>query len=183
VSWEWPPSAQLAELSWEVDGNTDCVLLGRAQYRSAGGARVPLGRGPCAVEVRAVIMVGDTSFTAPPVRAVISKVVDLAISYKVSGIPAVGPFGGRSKKVVFTSDQACENVRVRMVASPGRVMPTKAAGGVMLLETTLALEPGIPAEHHVTVPRSVKRPFWVRCFVVGGQARLIDPPVPSLKET
>jgi hypothetical protein len=31
--------------------------------------------------------------------------------------------------------------------------------------------------------RPVKRPYWVRCFVVDGRARLIDPPVLSLKET
>ena len=47
----------------------------------------------------------------------------------------------------------------------------------------LDLEPGVPVEHHVTVPRQVKRPYWVRCFIVGGRARLIDPPISSLKET
>jgi hypothetical protein len=182
VSWEWPPAAQLAEVAWELDGNEDCVLLSRAQYRSAGGARVPLGREPCTVEVRAVIMVGDASFTAPPARTVIDQVVDTAIAYTVSATPAVGPFGGRSKRVSFRSDASCENVRVRMVASPGRVMPTDAAAGVTLLDTTLALRPGVPVEHHVTVPRAVKRPYWVRCFVVGGRAKLVDPPISSLKE-
>jgi len=32
------------------------------------------------------------------------------------------------------------------------------------------------------VPKIIKRPYWVRCFVVGGRARLIDPPILSLKE-
>ena len=111
----------------------DCVLIGRAQYRSAGGARVPLGRGPCRIEVRAVIMAGDTSFTAPPVETVIDNVVDISIGYTVSAL-SVGPFGGRSKKVVFTAAQGCADVQVRMVASPGRVMPTSAAAGVPLLD-------------------------------------------------
>jgi hypothetical protein len=183
VSWEWPPAAQLAEVAWESDGNEDCVVLSRAQYRIAGGARVPLGRETCTVEVRAVIMVGDASFTAPPARAVIDQVVDNAITYAISATPSVGPFGGRSKRVSFRCEAGCENVRVRMVASPGRVMPTDAAAGVTLLDTTLALRPGVPVEHHVTVPRSVKRPYWVRCFVVGGRAKLVDPPISSLKET
>lgn len=183
VSWEWPPAAQLAEVAWEIDGNEDCFVIGRAEYRSAGGARVPLGRGNCAVEVRAVIMVGDSSFTAPPARTVIDQVVDTAIGYTVSAGPGVGPLGGRSRKVSFRSDAGCENVRIRMVASPGRVMPTDAATGITLLDATLTLQPGVPVEHHVTVPRSVKRPYWVRCFVVGGRAKLVDPPISSLKET
>ncbi|MGD0064691.1 MAG: hypothetical protein ABSB76_14755 [Streptosporangiaceae bacterium] len=183
VSWEWPPAAQLAEVAWEIEGNEDCVLLSRAEYRSVGGARVPLGRGSCTVEVRAVIMVGDATFTAPPARAVIDQVLDSAISYTVSAGLGVGPFGGRSKRVSFRSDAGCENVRVRMVASPGRVMPTDAAAGITLLDATLTLQPGVPVEQHVTVPRSVKRPYWVRCFVVGGRAKLVEPPISSLKET
>jgi hypothetical protein len=128
-------------------------------------------------------MADGVSFTSPPAQAVVSSVQDVAVRYTVSATPSVGPFGGRSKKVVFTSDEGCEAVQVRMVALPGRVMPSKAEGGFVLLDTTLALQPGIPAEYHVSVPRSVKRPYWVRCFVVGGRARLVDPPISSLKET
>jgi hypothetical protein len=182
VSWEWPDAAQLAEVAWELDGNADCVLLSRAQYRTAGGARVPLGSGECVVEVRAVIMVGDASFTAPPARAVIDRVLDAAIAYTVSATPSAGPFGGRSKRFTFRCDQDCENVRVRMVASPGRVMPTSATAGITLLETSLELRAGVSVEHRVSVPRSVKRPYWVKCFVVDGRARLVDPPISSLKE-
>ena len=185
VSWEWPQSTQLAEVSWEVDGNPDVAQISRAHYRSAGGARVPLGRGPCRIEVRAVIMVGDTSFTSPPVCAEVSQVVEPAVRYQVSDVmPSIGPLGGRSKKVVFTAEQACSGVQVRMVARPGRVMPTSASDGVVILDTTLDLRPGVQEERRANaVPRSIKRPFWVRCFVVGGHARLIDPPITSLKET
>ena len=70
-----------------------------------------------------------------------------------------------------------------MVAFPGRVMPTRPTDGISILETTLGLTPGVPAEHKVSVPKSVKRPFWVRCFVLEGHARLIDPPIANLKET
>jgi hypothetical protein len=132
--------------------------------------------------VRAVITVGDAPFTAPPVEGVVDAVLDTAISYAISATPAIGPIGGRSKRVVFRSDQGCRDVRVRMVALPGRVMPTTADSGVPLLDATLALRPGVPVEHHVSVPRSVRRPYWVRCFVVSGAARLIDPPISSLKE-
>ena len=130
-----------------------------------------------------MIMAGGVSFTSPPVQAVVDNVTDVTISYTVSATPSVGPFGGRSKRVAFSCGEGCDDVHVRMVALPGRVMPTRAEGGVVLLDTTLALQPGVPAEHQVTVPRQVKRPYWVRCFVVGGRANLIDPPISSLKET
>jgi hypothetical protein len=183
VSWEWPPTSQLAEVTWELDGDADSFVIGQAQYRSQGGARVPLGRGPCTVEVRAVIMADGVTFTSPPVQAAVSSAADVAISYTVASTPSVGPFGGRSKTVTFCSDDGCDGVHVRMVALPGRVMPASAEGGFVLLDTALALRPGLPVAHQVTVPKPVKRPYWVRCFVVGGQARLVDPPISSLKET
>ena len=183
VSWEWPATAQMAEVTWELDGEVNVNLISLAEYRSNGGARVPLGSGPCQVQVRAVIMVAGQSYTSPPVATVVSRVLDVPVSYQVSGLPAVGPFGGRAKNVVFTSEHGCSGIQVRMVASPGRVMPTKATNGVPVLETTLTLAPGVPEEHKITVPKAVKRPFWVRCFVVAGQARLIDPTINCLKET
>jgi hypothetical protein len=122
------------------------------------------------------------SFTSPPVQAVVESVADVTVRYTVSGLPSVGPFGGRSKSVAFSCEEGCAGVQVQMVALPGRVMPTSAEGGFVILDTTLALTPGVPVEHHVTVPRAVKRPYWVRCFVTGGRARLVDPPISSLKE-
>jgi hypothetical protein len=178
VSWEWPATAQLAEVSWELDGNADFYTIGQAEYRAQGGARVPLGRGPCTIEVRAVIMADGKPYTSPPVQYVIESVVDVAISYTVSS-----SFGGRTKRVAFRSDEACAGVRVKIVALPGRVMPARADGCFVLLDTPLTLSPGVPVEHQVTVPRAVKKPYWVRCFVAGGQARLVDPPISSLKES
>jgi hypothetical protein len=180
VSWEWPSSAQVAEVSWRLDGEEDVVHIDRGQLRSAGGVKIPLGRGPCEVEVRAVITVGKTSFTSPPVSTTIAHVMETAIRYQVlSFIPSVGLLRGRSKKVVFTADQACAGVRVRMVASPGRVVPTSPSDGEIVLDTMLTLRPGVPEEKKVTVPRKT---VWVRCFVVAGKARLVDPPISSLKE-
>jgi len=181
VSWEWPANAQVAEVHWWLDGGEDVVHVDRGQYRSAGGVKIPLGRGPCEVEVRAVITVGKTPFTSPPVSAKITHVVQAAIEYDVfSLMPSVGPLRGRSKNVVFVAEQACSEVRVRMVASPSRVMPTSPADGATILDTTLILQPGVAQEHKVTVPRKT---VWVRCFVVAGQARLIDPPITRLKES
>jgi hypothetical protein len=62
-------------------------------------------------------------------------------------------------------------------------MPTSASDGVPILDITLPPRSGVPEEFRATVPGSIRKPFWIRCFVVAGQARLIDPPVTSLKET
>lgn len=181
LAWEWPPSAQVAEVSWRVDGEEDVVQVDRGQYRSAGGVKIPLGRGPCEVEVRAVITVGKVSFTSPPASARVGHVAESAIRYQVSSlIPSAGLLRTRTKKVVFTADQACADVRVRMVASPGRVLPTSPADGETVLDTTLTLQPGVPEERRASVPRKTR---WVRCFVIAGQARLVDPPITSLKES
>lgn len=177
VSWEWPPNCQVAEVSWQVDGTEDVVHVDRGQYRSAGGVRIPLGRGPCEVEVRAVVTVGKASFTSPPVSTTISHVVEAAIRYDVTTLAPT--LRGRLKRVVFTADEACADVHVRMVASPGRVLPLSPSGGEIVLDTTLALRTGVPEERKVSVPRKTR---WVRCFVVGGQARLIDPPITRLKD-
>jgi hypothetical protein len=40
-----------------------------------------------------------------------------------------------------------------------------------------------PLELRATIPGSIRKPFWVRCFVVAGKARLVDPPIAHLKET
>jgi hypothetical protein len=178
VSWEWPPSAQIAEVIWRLDGEEDVVHVDRGQYRSVGGVKIPLGRGRCEVEVRAVITVGKTSFTSPPVSAEVTRDVQPAIKYDVVNL--VPSLRGRSKMVVFSADQECVGIRVRMVASPGRVLPTGPSEGEPVLDTTLTLQPGVPAEHKIFVPRKM---LWVRCFVVAGQARLIDPPINRLKES
>ena len=118
VSWEWPATAQLAELTWELDNDADCITIGQAQYRSQGGARVPLGRGPCAIEVRAVIMADGVSFASPPVKTVVDQVVEARISYTVSATPSVGPFGGRSKKVTSGPTRAARACRSRWWRCP-----------------------------------------------------------------
>jgi len=182
ISWRWPESSQMAEVSWALDGDEDFLTIGRAEYEAKGAVRVPLGREPCAVEVRAMIHAQGTSFTSPPAGIVIDAVTDVQISYSVSSTMSLGPFGGRTKKLTFVSPEGCRDVYLRVIASPGLVMPTSAEGALVLLDVPLELSPGVPLTHQVSVPRSFSRPYWVRGFVVGGRARLLDPPVAQLKE-
>jgi len=74
-----------------------------------------------------------------------------------------------------TGDPADPSWRVTLHFHPDRL-----ADGVPILDVQL---PSTPEEFKAAVPGSIKKPFWVRCFVVAGPARLIDPPITSLKET
>lgn len=183
LSWEWPASSQLAEVTWDVDGNQDVMVIGKAEYQSKGGATIPLGRTTCSVEVRTMIQAQGRSFPSPPAALVIDTVSDVQIGYSISTSPSIGKFGGRSKKVTFVSTEGCRDVRVQVIASPGLVLPGSAGQGYPLLNVMLDLAPGVPVTHPVTVPRNVSRPYWVRGFVLGGRGRLVDPPITQLKET
>jgi hypothetical protein len=183
IAWHWPPSVQLAEVSWKPQGVDDdgweSVVLSQAEYQSKGGAQVLLGARPIDVEVRAVITANGKRHPSAPATISVAKVVKTPIRYRVSG---GGPFGGRSRKLTFTADEPCAGTAVRMIVVPGTVMPTKPNEGVIVFETALSLTPGVPAEHKVELPKAIKKPYWVRCFVMSGPGRLIDPPTGDLKE-
>ena len=183
VAWHWPATVELAEVSWRAQGDVDddweSEVISRAQYESRGGAHVPLGQRPVEVEVRAVITANGKRHPSAPVKGTLTKVVKTAIRYRVAG---GGPFGGRTKKVTFIADEPCGGIVVRLIAVPGTIKPTKPTEGVTVFETTLSLVPGLPAEYKVDLPKTIKKPYWVRCFVMSGLSRLVDPPVGDLKE-
>jgi len=186
IAWRWPAGVTLAEVSWKAQGDDDDAwdsdVISKTTYEKSG-FRVPLGARPIDVEVRAVITANGKRHPSAAAEVTVTKVAKAAktpVRYRVSG---GGPFGGRSKKLTFTADQPCADIAVRMIAVPGPVMPTKPDEGVIVFETTLTLTPGVPAEHKVEISKAIKKPYWVRCFVMSGPGRLIDPPMGDLKET
>jgi hypothetical protein len=182
LSWEWPDSAQVAEVHWQVDDDQDIYQITRADYTAAGGAKVPLGRSACKVEIRAMIHTEAGSFASPAARVILDEGESAELRYRVASSAAVARFGGRTKRITFFSQHGCSGIQVRAIASPGPVMPTSADDKFILLDERLDLGPGKPAEYKVSVPKAISKPYWVRCFVVGGNARLFDPPITDLKE-
>lgn len=182
LSWVWPPTSQLAEVSWEADGDADVVIVGQARYGAEGGVRVPTGRGAVPVEVRALIQVGAQRFAAPPASITLESPGDTTIRYDVRCAPSLRGLARRAKRITFVSDEACRAVHVQVVAAHGPVQPLSADRGVPVLDVRLDLSPRIPIRHDVDVPRAVGRPFWIRAFVMGGPGRLVDPPVNQLRE-
>jgi hypothetical protein len=178
ISWEWPENVQLAEVRWRAGAQADWdfTVVTLAEFQSRG-VRVPLGAEPCEVEVCALIPVGTRHHPSPSASIVVPRVLAAPIRYQVSG----SALAGRSRKVTFTAESPCAGVRVRMIASQGGILPTKPASGTTVLETTLDLVPDVPVEHKVSIPK-LRKPYWVRCFIIGGPGRLIDPPYRDLKE-
>jgi hypothetical protein len=183
LSWEWPVSSGVAEVHWHLDDEEDVKTVDIARYRTEGGFKVPLGNGPCHVEVRAVISAAGRSFTSPPASVQIPHIVGATIRYDVYTGLSIGPLGGRTKQVVFTAEQRCSGIRVVMVTRQGTVLPNDASDGERILDEVLSLEPGAHAEFTATVPGWIRKPRCHRCFVLAGPGRLIDPPVARLKET
>lgn len=174
VSWQWPEKAQSAEVLWRVDGTEDVLQVDRGKYRA--GVHVPLGRGPCEVEVRAVIRAGTTVFTSPPATTTVGQVVDTPIRYDVTR--PVPSRHGWSRKVTFAADRSCDGVRVQMVASDRSVIPTRPQDGRAVLDITLSLTPREPRTEKVTVPRGT---VWVKCFVISGPGTLVGPAIAKLR--
>lgn len=186
VTWLWPAGSTLAEVTWERDGSdTDAVGVERiklSEYERNGGIDIPIGEADTAVEVRALLVVEGRTFTSAPVRHVISSARMPRLHYSVESSPRLGPVGGRSKRFVFRAESAVVSTRVQIVASAGMVMPTSVETSIVLADITLSLGPGATHVEAVSVPRSIGRPYWVRCLRTDDRIELVDPPIHTLKE-
>jgi hypothetical protein len=182
LAWAWPATSQLAEVVWESGDDADAFQVNQHKYRTEG-VKVPLGSQATRVEVRALLVVNSETFAAPPATAeVAARGGKAKVGYTVRSSPSLGGFGGRTKKVTFTSADGCAGARVRVIASAGPVMPLSADDGFPVHEGVLNLRPDTPVVVDVTVPKSIPRPYWVRGFIVSGDAQLVDPPPNTLKE-
>lgn len=185
LAWTWPDTSNLVEVSWERDdADADAVGLekfSRAEYDSRG-VTVPLGSAPCEVAVRALMLVGGETFASPPATLTINTVSQHKICYKVGSSPGFGPLGGRSKKLTMTAEESTGPVRIALVAAPGAVMPMQPDDGLAIFEKTVSFAAGVPQTFPASVPKAISKPYWVRCFVLSGNAQLEDPPLSTLKE-
>jgi hypothetical protein len=131
--------------------------------------------------VRSVITFGDRSFTSAPVELTLDGERETELSYTF--LPA-GPrlLGGRKRRVRFVAEEGCQAVSVIVTGSMSDTVPLSAQDGEELKTTELFLAPNMPMELEFTVPPHFKRPFWRKCFVVSGPARLVHPPVSTLRE-
>lgn len=186
LSWTWPETSSLAELVWRRDDDAKDAAgvekISRAQYDGVG-ARVPLGSAPCAVTVRALMVVEGKTFASPPQFLTISEVEEAAVDYEVASSAGLGRLGGRTKTLTLTAKNDTGPVRVAFVAAPGIAMPLDPSQGITLIEESVTLAAGATKTFpSVKIPAAISRPYWVRCFLLSGAAQLQDPPLNTLKD-
>jgi hypothetical protein len=185
LAWTWPSTSSLAEVTWERDDSgTDAVGLeriSRPEYDKRG-ALVPLGTAPCEVSVRALMVVDGNTYSSPPAIITVGQVLKSPVTYKIASSPRIGPLGGRTKKLTLTASEDTGPLHIALVASPGIVIPSAPAEGLTILDRTVDLVAGKPLTLSASVPSVVGRQYWVRCFLISGNAQLQDPPINALKE-
>jgi hypothetical protein len=185
LAWTWPGACNLAEVGWQRDDAGEdavgLVKLSRAEYDTKG-ITVPLGPEPCEISVRALIFVAGRTFASPPVTVTVDRIATTRVDYKVSSSPGIGPIGGRTKKVTVTAGGRTGPLKIALVAAPGTFLPATPDAGVTIHEENLTLDVGQSHTFSAKVPPAISKPYWVRCFLISGNAQLHDPLLTTLKE-
>ena len=146
---------------------------------------MPLARGRTKIQVRALITVAGGTYSSPPALVEVRRDSLIpSVSYTLARTPRIGIIGGRGVAPSFSSSTAVRGAQIALVAARGHVMPMSPDDGLLVKQFALTLDAGQTLKlDAVQVPRSVGRPFWLRCFSMDDQVELIDPPMNQLKET
>jgi hypothetical protein len=182
VTWLWPAEVSAADVVWP---GGKCRIT-RQQYRDGGGCQIRGAPGVTRVEVGAVVLgelgeegSGESRSPATSVE-VEQRPPQLRYEIRKRGHRLAG--GVKCIVTVTGADQASE-VTVVLVAAIGRVMPLTADTGIELIRATVVVGLGTPGVlPEVVVPRVLRKPYWLRCFLAEPvTALLVDPPVSQLK--
>jgi hypothetical protein len=178
LSWQWPEAVGTAEVVWDGPAGSGRRQLTRQQYRSGGGCPIECGPGELAVKVRTVVHATGGTCTSPDAELTITgRRPTVSYAVQLARRPVVG---GGTVRVRLTADQPLPDCTVLIVATHGPVMPRSAADGQLVLRSAQRIDPQAPVELVATLPR-LRKPYWVRCFLEGSAAQLVDPPTTQLK--
>jgi hypothetical protein len=186
LTWLWPDGSTSAEISWWCDTDDHdgdgTVQLKRSEYDRAGGFDFPLRAATTRITVSARMVVDGKPFSSPPAEIDVAVDTAVEVRYDVTSSARLGPLGGRTKELVFSAARSVTAAKITVVASPGPVMPMSPGSGVVLAELRLNLTGGAPAPVRIAVPKSIARPYWLRCFAGDERIQLLDPRISDLKE-
>ncbi|MGW2546369.1 DUF3093 family protein, partial [Kitasatospora sp. NPDC001574] len=166
IVWAWPPDGREARVRWTLDvpdpgglPRAGDVRCGRRSYQHDGGLDLRVGRGAVTVTVEAF-----TPHPADPLAepsALILPARPPLVRYE-----AVVRRGlrGRTARLTFVTDTACELPALQVVHGRGRICPAEAADGTVLRE--------LPARRlDARIPFTVELPFpatrgtsWLVCL-------------------
>jgi hypothetical protein len=176
VTWIWPDDVSAADVTWS-DGHRRITL---AHYREEGGCVLRAVRGVRRVHVQAVVIGGGDEACATPVSvAVAERPAQLRYTLSRRGLRLAG---GVKVTVTLSSPDPVTRATLLLVVSAGAVMPLTPDVGIELLREIVSVPPGAPlALPEVAVPNVLRKPYWLRCFLLDSTVELLDPPVSQLK--
>ena len=182
LSWPWPPRASAAQLQWTGDSGTGKRHITRGErVRDDGWARIPGGSGPMRVEIRAIeVCPTGNAISSPQVVRVTAE--ERRLSYAITWKPVLPGATRRACEVRLTGAADCAGVTVIATAKQGVARPAQAADGREVARWHGDVPGGQGATlFSVTVPRSFRKPYWLCCFIAGGSAVLVDPPISQMR--
>ncbi|WP_380282125.1 hypothetical protein [Kitasatospora purpeofusca] len=178
VTFDWPPDGPgEAEVRWRVaDGPLQRRTVTRLGYLHRDGVRLPVPHGAAAeVDVCPVGRADGLRASGPPVRLVLPARIEVPYTLTRRGLP-----GRRSVRAVFRCATEVLVPGLVLVGSTGPTWPLAAGDGATLAELgAVRIGPGRPAVLTARLPRG--RFSWVRCFTLGEEVVLVDPPVRRLR--
>jgi len=178
LSWRWPGPEFDVVARWTGPAGQGERRLTHAAYRAEGGLRIPCGGGDLKVVLTTATPVGATDWRSPK-RVVEVKGSPPTVHYEVTW--AKGMLGKpKAVTISFTGSQEL-TLPITVVARGGEVMPFGPSGAVALFEGRIDVTPERPTVLPTIPLPPLGRHFWVRAFSGTPAARLIDPPVETLR--
>ncbi|MFE6972648.1 hypothetical protein [Streptomyces sp. NPDC057682] len=178
VTFGWPPDGpNEVELLWHTgDGAPQRRTVTRLGYLHRAGARLPVPGGAAVeIEVRPVGRAHGLRAVGEPARLALPARFDIGYTLTRRGLP-----GRSSVRAVFTSPVPVRVPGLLLVASYGPSWPLAAGDGDTLAGLgAVEVGPGSPAVLTARLPRG--RVPWLRCFAVGEESVLVDPPTRQLR--
>ncbi len=181
LSWDWPTRANAADLRWgKGDVNTRRITRGE-RARDDGWARIPAHDDPMVIEVRAVeISPAGKAMSAP--RVVQIAAADIKLSYDIAWKPVLPGMTARECEIRVSTLEGRHRVTVVAVAKAGIARPAHPGDGHEVARKPVEVSAGSQSVFSVKVPKEVRKPYWLCCFIAdGGNGALIDPPIKHMK--
>jgi hypothetical protein len=177
ITWTWPENVSAAEVLWPGGHRR----ITQQQYREEGGCHLRSITGVARIDVIALVLGGDEEGRSTTASVHVGP-RPVQVSYQLSRRGS-RIMGGVRCTVTMTSPDQLPQATVVLVGSSGPVMPLVPGDGMEIQREQVALEAGIALSlNEVAVPSSLRKPYWLRCFVLEpASALLVDPPVSQLK--
>jgi hypothetical protein len=184
AGWIWPVGVHQASVVWSTPerGIVERRLT-ETEYRDGGGCQLVVGAGGGRVTVRTLVRGAAGPILSDP-RSLDVDGVAARVSYRIVRSAGIGRL--RSRHVVWlTADVECTGLDVIIALWAGLTAPRGRAGWMVLRQVdAVSLRAGEPAGFDFRVPRDVRSPYVVRCFVESAEPlSVVHPPVFELRAT